>query len=166
VLAGRVTGSRLARRYRAPPPRGALGWRIGFAILWPATDQRPRSPALVLGLGLGNFLALGLSVTVGIAPDHVASSRAVLATSAAVLLARSPSALADATSITAALACCLASAAVSCRVTRGAVAVGHEVRLRSRRACPSSSWYSPDTCRGSRPHAARAPRQQRWISSS
>ena len=133
VLAGRVTGSRLARRY--PAHRllaGALGLTaVGFAILWPATGPATAlAGLLVLGLGLGNLFPLGLSVTVGLAPDHaqLASSRAVLVTSAAVLLAPlTVGALADATSITAALAvvpAMLASAAVGlAAVTRGAVAV-------------------------------------------
>ena len=109
VLAGRVTGSALARRYAAHRLlAGALALTaVGFAILWPATGPAiALAGLLVLGIGLGNLFPLGLSVTVGLAPDHaqLASSRAVLVTSAAVLLAPlTVGALADATSISAAL---------------------------------------------------------------
>ena len=109
VLAGRVTGSALARRYAAHRLlAGALALTaVGFAILWPATGPAIALAGLVvLGLGLGNLFPLGLSVTVGLAPEHaqLASSRAVLVTSAAVLLAPlTVGALADATSISAAL---------------------------------------------------------------
>ena len=61
---------------------------------------------LLVGLGLGNLFPLGLAVTVALAPGRAqfASSRAVLASSAAVLLAPlTVGALADATSLTAAL---------------------------------------------------------------
>jgi predicted MFS family arabinose efflux permease len=109
VLAGRVTGSALARRF--PAHRllaGALVLTaVGFAILWPATGPATALAGLVvLGIGLGNLFPLGLSVTVGLAPDHaqLASGRAILVTSAAVLLAPlTVGALADATSISAAL---------------------------------------------------------------
>jgi predicted MFS family arabinose efflux permease len=109
VLAGRLTGSILARRYAAHHLlAGALGLTaVGFAILWPATNPATAlAGLLVLGLGLGNLFPLGLSVTVGLAPDHaqLASGRAVLVTSTAVLLAPlTVGALADATSIAAAL---------------------------------------------------------------
>jgi fucose permease len=109
VLAGRVTGSALARRF--PAHRllaGALVLTaLGFAILWPATGPGAAFAGLVvLGIGLGNLFPLGLSVTVGLAPNHaqLASGRAVLVTSAAVLLAPlTVGTLADATSISAAL---------------------------------------------------------------
>ncbi len=109
VLAGRLTGSILARRHSAHRLlAGALALTaVGFAILWPATGPATAfAGLLVLGMGLGNLFPLGLSVTVGLAPDHaqLASSRAVLVTSAAVLLAPlTVGALADATSISAAL---------------------------------------------------------------
>ena len=92
VLVGRVTGSVLARRH-APHKllAGALALTaIGFAILWPAGSPATALPGLaVLGVGLGTLFPLGLSVTVGLAPDHaqLASGRAVLVTSAAVLTA-------------------------------------------------------------------------------
>jgi predicted MFS family arabinose efflux permease len=131
VLAGRLTGSILARRYAAHRLlAGALGLTaVGFAILWPATNPAVALAGLiVLGLGLGNLFPLGLSVTVGLAPDHaqLASGRAVLVTSAAVLLAPlTVGALADATSISAALSVvpiALALAAVGLTaVTRGQV---------------------------------------------
>ena len=60
----------------------------------------------LLGLGLGNLFPMGLSVTVALAPDRaaLASGRAVMVTSFAVLLAPlTVGTLADATSLTAAL---------------------------------------------------------------
>ena len=61
----------------------------------------------MLGVGIGNLFPLGLSVTVSLAPDRaqLASGRAVFMTSFAVLLAPlTVGTLADATSLTAALA--------------------------------------------------------------
>ena len=110
VLVGRTGGSALARHFTAHRLlAGALALTlVGFAILWPATSPATAfAGLLVVGLGMGNLFPLGLSVTVGLAPDHaqLASGRAVLVTSAAVLLAPlTVGALADATSITAALA--------------------------------------------------------------
>jgi predicted MFS family arabinose efflux permease len=132
VLVGRVTGSVLARRHAAHRLlAGAMGLTAaGFAILWPATSPATAlAGLLVLGLGLGNLFPLGLSVTVGLAPDHaqLASGRAVLVTSAAVLLAPlTVGALADATSITAALGVvpvALALAAVGLAAVRRSPAV-------------------------------------------
>ena len=60
----------------------------------------------MIGLGLGNLFPLALAVCVALAPDRaqLASSRAVMAGSTAVLLAPlTIGALADATSITSAL---------------------------------------------------------------
>jgi fucose permease len=110
VLVGRTAGSALARRFSAHRLlAGALALTgLGFAILWPAA--RPATALaglLVLGVGLGNLFPLGLSVTVALAPDHaqLASARIALVTSSAVLLAPlTVGALADATSITSALA--------------------------------------------------------------
>jgi fucose permease len=110
VLIGRIAGSALARRFPAHRLLAAALalTALGFAILWPATAATTAlAGLLVIGLGLGNLFPLGLSVTVGLAPDHaqLASGRAILVTSAAVLVAPlTVGALADATSITAALA--------------------------------------------------------------
>jgi predicted MFS family arabinose efflux permease len=109
VLIGRTGGSALARRF--PAHRLLIAALIvtaaGFAVMWPATSELAAAAGLLtLGLGLGNLFPLGLSVTVGLAPGHaqLASSRAVLVTSLAVLIAPlTVGALADATSITAAL---------------------------------------------------------------
>jgi predicted MFS family arabinose efflux permease len=110
VVAGRTLGSRLARRY--PPHRLLAGALVvtagGFAVLWPAATPAQALVGLaVTGVGLGNLFPLALAFTVGLAPDRaqLASGRAVLATSAAVLLAPlTVGALADATSLSAALA--------------------------------------------------------------
>jgi fucose permease len=109
VLAGRVVGSGLARRY--DPSRllvYALGASaVGFAILWPATSPGPALVGLVvLGIGLGNLFPMGLALAVGLVPDRAlrASGRAVAVTSFAVLLAPlTVGTLADATSLKAAL---------------------------------------------------------------
>jgi len=80
----------------------------GFAVLWPATGPAQSLAGLtLLGIGIGNLFPMGLSVTVALAPDRVvtASGRAVGVTAFAVLLAPlTVGALADATSLTAALA--------------------------------------------------------------
>lgn len=107
---GRTIGSALSRRH--PPTRLLAGALVvaglGFAVLWPA-----RSPAqallglLLVGVGIGNLFPLGLAVTVGLAPGRsaLASGRAVVATAFAGLLAPlTVGALADAASLTAALA--------------------------------------------------------------
>jgi fucose permease len=110
VLVGRTLGSRLARRHD-PARLLALALVVtaaGFAILWPATTAVQAFGALaVLGLGLGNLFPMGLSVTVALAPERaaLASGRAVTTTAFAVLLAPlAVGALADATSLTGALA--------------------------------------------------------------
>lgn len=109
VLAGRVLGSRLTRRC---DPAGLLAGALavalaGFAVLWPS-----RSPVValigltLLGVGLGNLFPLGLAVTVALAPGRatLASGRAVTTTAfAIVLLPLTVGALADATSLPAAL---------------------------------------------------------------
>ena len=88
-------------------------------MLWPSSSPvQAVAGLLIVGLGLGNLFPLGLAVTVALAADRAqfASSRAVLASSAAVLLAPlTVGTLADATSLTAAMAVvpvCLALAAV------------------------------------------------------
>lgn len=110
VLAGRVIGSRLARRIPAPRLLAAAlaVSAAGFALLWPAGAPAPALAGLaIVGLGIGNLFPLGLAVTVGLAPERaqLASGRAVMAGAAAVLLAPlTVGTLADATSLTAAFA--------------------------------------------------------------
>ena len=108
VLAGRILGSRLARRYH---PARLLAVAIavtfaGFALLWPSTSPVQALAGLsLLGIGLGNLFPMGMSLTVALAPERaaLASGRAVSTTSLAVLLAPlTVGALADATSLTAA----------------------------------------------------------------
>ena len=109
VLAGRTLGSRLARRH--DPARllavALVVSAVGFAILWPSTAPAQALIGLsLLGIGLGNLFPMGLSVTVALAPGRtaLASGRAVAMTSFAVLLAPlTVGALADTTSLTAAL---------------------------------------------------------------
>jgi len=109
VVAGRVIGSRLARR-QDPARLLALALTVagvGFAVLWPATGPLPALAGLLLvGLGLGNLFPMGMSLVVALVPERavLASGRAVLMTSFAVLLAPlTVGTLADATSLTAAL---------------------------------------------------------------
>jgi MFS family permease len=110
VVAGRVLGSRLARRH---DPARLLGLAlavaaVGFAVLWPSKGPAQALVGLVLlGIGLGNLYPLGLSVTVALAPGRTAaaSGRAVGVSAFAVLLAPlTVGTLADATSLTAAFA--------------------------------------------------------------
>ena len=105
-----MAGSALARRHS---PHRLLAMALvvtagGFAILWPSASSLQALLGLaVLGVGIGNLFPLGLSVTVSLAPERaqLASSRAVFMTSFAVLLAPlTVGTLADATSLTAALA--------------------------------------------------------------
>jgi fucose permease len=110
VVAGRTLGSRLARRHD-PARLLAIALAVtaaGFAIFWPSTAPAQALVGLsLLGLGLGNLFPMGISVTVALAPDRaaLASGRAVAVTSFAVLLAPlTVGTLADATSLTAALA--------------------------------------------------------------
>jgi fucose permease len=110
VVVGRVAGSGLARHH-APHRLLAIALVVaaaGFAILWPAGSSLQALIGLaLLGVGLGNLFPLGLSVTVALAPDRaqLASGRAVFTTAFAVLLAPlTVGALADAISLTAALA--------------------------------------------------------------
>jgi MFS family permease len=106
VLAGRILGSRLARRH---DPARLLAFALavsaaGFAVLWPSTAPVQALAGLsLLGIGLGNLFPMGMSVTVALAPERtaLASGRAVATTSLAVLLAPlTVGALADATSLT------------------------------------------------------------------
>jgi MFS family permease len=110
VVVGRVLGSRLARRHD-PARLLALALAVtaaGFAVLWPSTGPAQALVGLaLLGVGLGNLFPMGLAVTVALAPGRaaLASARAVGMVSLAVLLAPlTVGALADATSLTAALA--------------------------------------------------------------
>lgn len=109
VLAGRFTGSRLARRHTARRLLAvALGvTAVGFVILWPAAGPAQTFAGLfVIGVGLGNLFPFALAVALALVPGRgqLASSRAVLSGSSAVLLAPlTIGALADATSITSAL---------------------------------------------------------------
>ena len=119
VVAGRTLGSRLARRHD-PARLLALALAVtaaGFAILWPATAPAQALIGLsLLGVGLGNLFPMGISLTVALAPDRtaLASGRAVATTSFAVLLAPlTVGALADATSLTAALGVVPAALAVA-----------------------------------------------------
>lgn len=109
VVAGRTLGSRLARRH--DPVRlltvALAVTAVGFAVLWPSTGPVQAFAGLsLLGIGLGNLFPMGVSVTVALAPGQtvLASGRAVGMTSFAILLAPlTVGALADATSLTAAL---------------------------------------------------------------
>ena len=109
-VAGRALGSALSRRHE--PPRllaGALAVAgAGFALLWSAREPAQAVAGLVVvGIGIGNLFPLGLAVTVGLAPGRaaLASGRAVVATALAGLLAPlTVGTLADATSLTRALA--------------------------------------------------------------
>jgi fucose permease len=110
VLAGRVVVSRLAR-HRDPAALLALALvvaAVGFAVLWPASTRGQAVAGLaLLGLGVGNLFPMGLAVAVALAPRQsaAASGRAVVVTSAAVLIVPPVvGAVADATSLTAALA--------------------------------------------------------------
>ncbi len=109
VVAGRIVGSRLARRH---DPARLLAFALavaaaGFAVLWPAAGTAQALVGLsLLGIGLGNLFPMGLSVMVALAPGRsaLASGRAVGLTSFAVLLAPlTVGTLADATSLAAAL---------------------------------------------------------------
>ena len=84
-----------------------LAGAVGFSILWPSHAPAQAVIGLaLLGIGLGNLFPLGLSVTVALAPGRagLASGRAVVVTSFAVLLAPlTVGTLADAASLTAAL---------------------------------------------------------------
>jgi fucose permease len=138
VFVGRVSGSRLARRL--PAPRllaGALACTAaGFFVLWPSTSPLVAAAGLALvGLGMGNLFPIGLGLAVGIAPARatLASGRAVAVTGTAVLAAPLVvGGLADATSITAALA------VVPVSLGLAAVGLTALVRLQSRSVASSA----------------------------
>jgi fucose permease len=109
VVAGRTLGSRLARRH---DPARLIAFALavataGFSILWSATGPEQALVGLsLLGIGIGNLFPMGMSVTIALAPERaaLASGRAVMTTSFAVLLAPlTVGTLADATSLKAAL---------------------------------------------------------------
>src|SRR3954451_15161848 len=109
VVAGRTLGSRLVRRH---DPERLLAVAIcvtaaGFMILWPSTNPAHALVGLsLLGIGLGNLFPMGMSMTVALDPERavLASGRAVVMTSFAVMLAPlTVGTLADATSLKAAL---------------------------------------------------------------
>ncbi len=109
VVAGRLLGSRLARRH---DPASLLTVAltvnaIGFVILWTAATPAQALVGLtLLGVGLGNLFPMAVSLTVALAPGRAtaASSRAVATSSFAGLLTPiTVGTLADTTSLTAAL---------------------------------------------------------------
>jgi predicted MFS family arabinose efflux permease len=109
VLAGRTAGSRLARR-RDPVHLLAVALAVagaGFGVLWTSHSAGLAVAGLtLLGLGLGNLFPMGVALTVSLAPDRAAaaSGRTVAASSLAILfMPLAVGALADATSLTAAL---------------------------------------------------------------
>jgi fucose permease len=153
VVAGRTLGSRLARRHD-PARLLAIALAVttaGFAILWPSTRPAQALVGLtLLGIGLGNLFPMGISVAVALAPARavLASGRAVVMTSFAVLLAPlTVGALADASSLTAALGVvpvALALAAAGLTLVRRAqtrAAVDHGAAARR---APSPGRSRPD----------------------
>jgi fucose permease len=127
VLPGRVLGSRLARRHDpALLLAGALAVAaVGYVVLGPSTGVAQAVAGLaLLGVGIGNLFPTAMSVTVGVAPARaaLASGWAVAVTSSAVLVAPLVvGALADATSLQAALRvvpAALALAAVALGIVR------------------------------------------------
>ena len=111
MVAGRVLGSRLARRHSAAPAAGARAGRHRGRLRGPLAVVEPGcrrvAGLLIVGLGLGNLFPLGLAVTVALAPDRaqLASQPGGAGDAGAVLLAPlTVGTLADATSLTAALA--------------------------------------------------------------
>jgi predicted MFS family arabinose efflux permease len=108
-LAGRVLGSRLALRN---DPTRLLGWAlgltaVGFVVVWTSVEPTHAAPGLVLlGAGIGNLFPMTVSAAVALAPEQAGqvSGRVVAASAGAVLLAPlTVGALADATSLRAAL---------------------------------------------------------------
>jgi fucose permease len=129
VVAGRTLGSGLARRHD-PARLIALAIAVsgaGLAVLWSSTGPAQALVGLsLLGIGLGNLFPMGISVTLALAPERaaLASGRAVMITSFAVLLAPlTVGTLADATSLRAGLGVvpvALAVAAVALTLVRRA----------------------------------------------
>jgi len=108
-------------------------------VLWPAaTPLQALAGLAITGVGLGNLFPLALSFTVGLAPDRaqLASGRAVLVTSSAVLIAPLVvGALADATSLTAALGAVPVALALAAAGLTSAV----RVHARAQRSVASSA---------------------------
>ena len=139
VVAGRTVGSRLARRH---DPARLIAFALavtagGFAFLWSAAGPAQALVGLaLLGIGLGNLFPMGMSVTIALAPGQaaLASGRAVMITSFAVLAAPlTVGTLADATSLKAALGVvpvALALAAAGLTLVRRA-------RVQALAACPA-----------------------------
>jgi fucose permease len=75
VVAGRVLGSRLARRHD-PARLLALALAVtavGFAILWPTTASAQALVGLaLLGIGLGNLFPMGMSLVLGVGSSRYA----------------------------------------------------------------------------------------------
>src|SRR4051794_15993023 len=149
VVAGRMVGSRLARRHE-PARLIAVALALaaaGFAILWPSAAPAQALAGLsLLGFGLGNLFPMGMSVTIALAPDRaaLASGRAVMVTSFAVLLAPvTVGTLADATSLKAALGV----VPVALALAAAALTLVRRAQSREEREVPR---FSP-TSRRSRP---------------
>jgi MFS family permease len=92
MLAGRLAGSALARRFSAERlVAAALAVALGgFPVLWLAQGAVGAGTGLVLvGLGIGSLFPMCLAITLAAAPGltTLASGRAVTAGSAAILLA-------------------------------------------------------------------------------
>src|SRR3954454_2526854 len=109
VVAARTLSSRLVGPH---DPERLLAVALcvtaaGFMVLWPSTNPAQALVGLsLLGIGLGNLFPMGMSLTVALAPERavLASGRAVVMTSFAVMLAPlTVGTLADATSLRAAL---------------------------------------------------------------
>jgi len=92
MLAGRVAGSRLARRL---PPTALLAGTlcvalVGFPLFWLSTGTALTLTGLfVTGLGIGSVYPLGVSAALAVAPDNTdaAAARLAVAGGSAVLLA-------------------------------------------------------------------------------
>jgi predicted MFS family arabinose efflux permease len=105
IFVARYTGSRLARAMSPVTivTTSLIVTAIGFVVLLIAGNLALVIVGLAIaGLGTGNLFPIGFSIAMGLAPDHatIASSRVILAASAATLLAPiTIGSLADALSI-------------------------------------------------------------------
>jgi len=146
-LAGRVLGSRLARRNS--PIRllgGALALTaIGFAVVWMSVKPAQSAAGLaLLGVGIGNLFPMAVSAAVATAPEQAgqASGRVVAASAGAVLLAPlTIGVLADATSLKAALSVVpvLLALSAACLVVLHRSQSRSRVSPEQRRALPRSA---------------------------